>query len=273
MAPAAKVPLLDHKLQQIVEAEDLIEGTHDHKATVEIFETFPKEELFSAPVEELRRSVIGLVQLRESKNVRLFVRRDLFNRSVAIVVALPRDRFNAPLRKQLQQLFLDRYNGTSVDYHLALGETDPAQIYFTVWVTEGEIPEVPFLQLEQEVVAMTRTWQDRVTDELTARVGEQEAKRMAGHLGLPIPRLLPAHRCSSALPQATSSSSTSKYRIRRRARHRPAERGRRARTVTRSPGLPSIGARDKMPLSGFMPHLVALGLTHRRRGPDPAQRR
>ncbi len=132
MAPASEVPLLDHKLNQIIEAEDLIEGTHDHKATVEIFESFPKEELFTAPVDELRQAVQGLVQLRESQHVKLFVRRDLFNRSVAIVVALPRDRFNARLRMRLQQLFLDRFNGTSVDYLLALGETDPAQIYFTV---------------------------------------------------------------------------------------------------------------------------------------------
>ncbi len=258
MAPAAQVPLLDHKLQQIVEAEDLIEGTHDHKATVEIFETFPKEELFSAPVEELRRSVIGLVQLRESQNVRLFLRRDLFNRSVAIVVALPRDRFNGPLRKRLQQLFLDRFNGTSVDYHLALGETDPAQIYFTVWVTEGEIPEVPFRQLEQEVVAMTTTWQDRVTDELTTRVGEQEAKRMAAAWA---PRFPDYYRTSVQLGIAAGDimELDKQYRSGEELviglQNEVPEPGR--DTLTR---LTVYRRRDKMPLSGFMPHLVALGL-------------
>ncbi|MCP4304246.1 MAG: NAD-glutamate dehydrogenase [bacterium] len=179
MTPAAAVPLLNHKIQQILEAEDLIEGTHDHKAAIEIFESFPKEELFSSPVAEIQRSVMGLVRLRESEHVKLFVRRDLLNRNVAIVVALPRDRFNARLRKNLQKLFMDRFQGTSVDYLLALGEIDPAQIHFTVWVDGGEIPEISFEDLEQEVAAMTRTWEDRVREQLIERVGEDEGIRMA----------------------------------------------------------------------------------------------
>jgi len=258
MAPASKVPLLEHKLQQIVKAEDLIVGTHDYKATVEIFETFPKEELFSAPVEELRRSVIGLVQLRESQNVRLFVRRDLFNRSVAIVVALPRDRFNAALRKRLQQLFFERFNGTSVDYHLALGESDPAQIYFTVWVTEGEIPEVSFGELEKEVIVMTRTWQDRVADELAHRVGDEEALRMATTWA---PRFPDYYKTSVQLEIAAGDIMALDRQYRSGdslvigLQNEAPDSGR--DTLTR---LTVYRRGDKMPLSGIMPHLVALGL-------------
>ncbi len=258
MAPASRVPLLDHKLQQIVEAEDLIEGTHDHKATVEIFESFPKEELFSAPVDELRRSVVGLVQLRESQHVKLFVRRDLLNRSVAIVVALPRDRFNAPLRKRLQQLFLDRFNGTSVDYLLALGETDPAQIYFTVWVAAGEVPEVPFGELEQEVVAMTRTWEDRVREELVARVGEHEGARLARTWA---PRLPEYYRASVQLGiaagdilQLDRQDESGDDLVIGLQNEVPASVG---DNLTR---LTVYRRGDKMPLSAIMPHLEALGL-------------
>ncbi len=258
MAPASKVPLLDHKLQQIVEAEDLIEGTHDHKVTVEIFESFPKEELFSAPTEELHRSVVGLVQLRESQHVKLFVRRDLFNRSVAIVVALPRDRFNAPLRKRLQQLFLDRFNGTSVDYLLALGETDPAQIYFTVWVAAGEIPEVPFGELEQEVAAMTRTWADRVREELSARVGETEGARLANTWA---PRFPEYYRTSVQLCVAAGDI----INLDRQEQTgddlviglQNEEQGQHGDPLTR---LTVYLRGDKLPLSAIMPHLEALGL-------------
>ncbi len=268
MAPASKVPLLEHKLQQIVEAEDLIEGTHDHKATVEIFETFPKEELFSAPVEELRRSVIGLVQLRESQNVRLFVRRDLFNRSVAIVVALPRDRFNAALRKRLQQLFIERFNGTSVDYHLALGETDPAQIYFTVWVTEGEIPEVSFGDLEKDVVVMTRTWQDRVADELAHRVDGEEALRMAKTWA---PRFPDYYQTSVQLGIAAGDIMALDRQYRSDdslvigLQNEAPDSGR--DTLTR---LTVYRRGDKMPLSGDHAAPGGIGVTYRRRGADPS---
>ena len=258
MAPASTVPILDHKLRRIVEAEDLIEGTHDHKTTVEIFESFPKEELFSAPFEELRRSVNGLVQLRESQHVKLFVRRDLFNRSVAIVVALPRDRFNAALRKDLQRLFLDRFNGSSVDYLLSLGETDPAQIYFTVWVTDGDIPEVRFGELEQEVIAMTRTWEDRVREELVARIGDDEGTRIAR---IWAPRFPDSYRTSVQLGIAAGDI----MNLERQERgsddlvigiqnEKPSVDG---ETLTR---LTVYRRGDKLPLSAIMPHLEALGL-------------
>jgi len=258
MAPASHVPLLDHKLLQIIEAEDLIEGTHDHKATVGIFESFPKEELFSAPVDELRRAVVGLMQLQETQHVKLFVRRDLHNRSVASVVALPRDRFNAPLRKRLQQLFLDRFNGSSVDYQLALGETDPAQIYFTVWVTDGEIPEVSFGELEQEVVAMTRTWEDHVREELVARVGDDEAGRLAHKWA---PRFPEYYQTSVQLgiaagdiiklDQQDQTGDDLVIGIQNEDTGDPGER------LTR---LSIYHRGGKLPLSTIMPHLEALGL-------------
>jgi glutamate dehydrogenase len=258
MTPASSVPLLDHKLEQIIAAEDLIAGTHDHKATVEIFESFPKEELFSAPTAAIHRSVAGLMRLRESQHVKLFIRRDLLNRSVAIVVALPRDRFNARLRKRLQRLFMDRFNGTSVDYQLSLGEVDPAQIHFTVWVAGGEVPEVPFEDLEQEVVAMTRTWEDRLREELISRVGEDEGIRLTRVWAGRFPDY---YQTSVELPIAAGdvirldeqnqSGNDLVIGLQNETGDGTAD------VLTR---LTVYCRGDKLPLSAIMPHLEALGL-------------
>jgi NAD-specific glutamate dehydrogenase len=152
MAPAAKTPLLHHKLEQILAAEDLIPGSHDYKEVIQLFESFPKDELFQASAQELRKLVSGLLKLEKHAGIRVLVRRDLFGRSVTVIVALPRDRFNAELRKRLQDLFVTRFHGSSVDYHLSLSETESARIFFVVHVDEGvQIPEVPYEELEQEV--------------------------------------------------------------------------------------------------------------------------
>ena len=63
MEPAAKTPLLHHKLEQVLTAEDLIPGSHDYKAATTLFESFPKDELFQASAGELRRLISGLLQL------------------------------------------------------------------------------------------------------------------------------------------------------------------------------------------------------------------
>ena len=180
MEPATKTPLLHHKLEQILAAEDLIPGSHDYKTVVELFGTFPKDELFQGSAEELRTLVVGLLQFEEQAGIRVMVRKDLFGRQVSIVVALPRERFTATLRKRLQDMFVERFHGVTVDYHLSLGETESAKIFFTVHVEAGvQIPEIPHEELEAEVERLARTWDDDLADALAARLGEQSGRALA----------------------------------------------------------------------------------------------
>ena len=178
MERAGDVPIARRKLQQVLAAEDLAPGSHDYKVTVALVENFPLDELLSAEPDVLRATVVQLLELQEQRKVRLFAHRDIFGRSVSLLVALPRDSFNAELRQRLQELFMERFRGSSVDYHLALGETDPAQIHFRIHVTEGQIPDVPFAELEQEVVALARTWGDRLLERLAALHGEERGRTL-----------------------------------------------------------------------------------------------
>jgi glutamate dehydrogenase len=178
MERASSVPILRRKLAEIVQAEDLIEGSHDHKTIVQLFEGFSKHDLFAAPTPALQHDLVALLALQEQQRVRLLVRRDLLQRSVSILVALPRDRFNSALRRDLQELFMERFNGTSVEYHLALGDADPAQVHFTVWVEWGSIPEVSIDELEEEVYELARSWKDRLAEVLARTGGEAWARRL-----------------------------------------------------------------------------------------------
>jgi len=180
MEPALKTPLLHHKLEQILTAEDMIPGSHDYKAATALFESFPKDELFQASTSELRGLISGLLELERHAGIRVLVRRDLYGRSISIVVALPRDRFNSDLRKRLQRLFVERFRGSSVDYHLSLGESESARIFFTVHVDAGvRIPDVPFEELEAEVERLARTWDDDLRDALIGRVGPERGAALA----------------------------------------------------------------------------------------------
>ena len=169
MLEAASIPILSGKMEQVLEEDDLIEGSHDHKAMVQIFNSFPKDELWSMSVEDLRRSIHALQAAEQRERVRLFVNPDLLERSVSLMVVMPRERFSAALRRRLQRLFLERFEGSNVDYQLSLGEGGPARIHFTVWVAGGVVPEVPFDELQQEVIELSRTWKDRLAEVASER--------------------------------------------------------------------------------------------------------
>jgi glutamate dehydrogenase len=179
LTPAAEIPVLRRKLQSVLELQDVIEGSHDYKSIIQIFETFPKDDLFAMAVEPLNEMLGELVETEENLAVRLFVRRDLLDRAVSVLVTIPRDRFNGALRKQLQTLFLERFGGTSIDYRLALGESGDARIHFSVWTAEGAPVDLDVLELEREVVALARSWDDRVFNELTGVTDEVVARRLS----------------------------------------------------------------------------------------------
>ena len=230
---ASRTPLLRRKLHAVIEAEGLIEGSHDYKSTVAAFESFPRDELFQAPVDALRAELVAAARAEEAQRVTLTVRRDAASRNITVMVAMPGDRMSTELRIRLQDLLAARYGAESVEYHLALVEGAAAQLFFLLHIPAEGGPEVQLDELEHEVARLARTWDDRLLDELVARHGDAEGRRLAAaiRLGCPTttrPRPRPSWRwststCSSASPRASRSPSgcrTSCLRTRRPARGR-----------------------------------------------------
>ncbi len=122
---ASETPLLHRKLRQALEAEDLIEGSHDYKAAVTLFDSFPKEELFSAPVDDLRRAVVALTGLEGTERVRLLGRHAPDGRSVSLILSLPRSRYSAPLVAKMTKLLRKRFGTDGVEAHHVHGRGRP----------------------------------------------------------------------------------------------------------------------------------------------------
>jgi glutamate dehydrogenase len=184
--PASQTPLLHRKLRQILRSEDLIEGSHDYKAAVSLFDSFPKDELFAASTDDLRGAVVALLGL-QGEQVRLLGRRDRDARSASLIVALPRPRYDDELMARLHDLFRQRFATDAVDSHLVLGEGDRVQAHFRVHASQG-LPDVDFRELEREVVAATRTWDDELRDALVARHGSMQGRVLATEWSTRFPR-------------------------------------------------------------------------------------
>ena len=129
---ASETPLLHRKLRQALDAEDLIEGSHDYKAAVALFDSFPKEELFSAPVDDLRRAVVALTGLEGTERVRLLGRRAPDGRSVSLILSLPRSRYSAPLVAKMTKLLRKRFGTDGVEAHHVMDEGARVRVHFFV---------------------------------------------------------------------------------------------------------------------------------------------
>lgn len=184
--PASETPVLHRKLRRVLEAEDLIEGSHDYKAAIALFDTFPKDELFAAPVDDLRRAVVALLALEGTDRVRLLGRRARDGRSSSFILALPRDRYRAVLVERVTRLFKRRFKAKDVEAQHMLGEGgNRVRVHFLVHSVDG-LPNIENAELEREVVQLARTWDDALRDALTERFGAARGRLLrsiwAGHL-------------------------------------------------------------------------------------------
>ena len=219
--PASQTPLLNRKLRQILRHEDLIEGSHDYKAAVTLFDSFPKDELFSARTEDLRRAVVELLSL-EGDRVRLLGRRSGDGRSVSLIAALPAARYDAELLDAFIELLRERFATDAVDTQTVLGEGERVRVHATVHAQSG-VPDVPLRDLEQELIALTRTWEDGLREQLVERFGAARGSALAATWG---PRF-PAYYRASVKPaiavadvQLLRPAGDGGAAVRRRARER-----------------------------------------------------
>jgi glutamate dehydrogenase len=185
--PAGSIPVLRRKLREVLEHEDVVEGSYDERVLVALFEAMPLHELFQADTDDLRRTLVRLLEASRRQEVRVLVRTYGMPRSAAVVVSLPRGRFNAAVRQRIQSLLTERFEATSVDYHLSMMEGDQPILHFVLHTGRREMPTVPADALEQEVRRITRTWHDDLFDALVAAHGADQGRRLLDRYGPNLP--------------------------------------------------------------------------------------
>ena len=171
--PASQTPLLHRKLRSILASEDLIEGSHDYKAAIALFDSFPKDELLAAPVADLRRAVVALLGNVAPDRVRVLGRVHPDGRGASLIVDLPKSRYDASVLARLRELVGRRVGSRTVDAHEVLGEGDRVQIHLTAHTPEGGLEALSLPALQREIGDVTRTWDDRAREALVARHGER----------------------------------------------------------------------------------------------------
>ncbi len=171
------IPLLRLKMQKIFKRSGFPPGSHDGKALLNILETYPRDELFQASEDHLFETALGILHLQERQRVALFLRRDDFERFMSCQIFVPRDRFSTVLRKKVQKVLEDAFNGEQLAYYTQLGDQPLARLHVKIQTTPGKIPDYNFDDIEADLVEVTRSWDDKLLQKLTLAFGEEKGLR------------------------------------------------------------------------------------------------
>ena len=190
------IPLVRQRYERVMAESGLKPTGHSGKALKHILETLPRDELFQSSAEELYRLGTGVLGLQERVRSKLFLRRDRYGRFYSVLVYIPRERFNTEVRHRVEAMLRRVLHADHVDANVLIGDSPLAQVHLIVRPRAGEAFEVDQAQLERELAAIVRNWQDDLRDALVARHGEQPGLELAARYG----RALPAGYIEDATP-------------------------------------------------------------------------
>jgi glutamate dehydrogenase len=160
------IPLLRQKVATVIAHAGAAEASHSSKALTNVLETFPRDELFQITEGQLLDWSRGVVDLELRPRVRVFARPDRFDRFVSALVYVPRDRFSTKLRIEIGRLLSSAYDGHVSAFTPYFPEGPLVRVHFMIGREGRPLPAVDRADLERQINASARTFDDKLTDVL-----------------------------------------------------------------------------------------------------------
>ncbi|MCM3265475.1 NAD-glutamate dehydrogenase [Streptomyces thermoviolaceus] len=177
-----RVPVIRRKVEEVLERSGFSPNSHDGRDLLQILETYPRDELFQTPVDELQSIVTSVLYLQERRRLRLYLRQDEYGRYYSALVYLPRDRYTTGVRLRIIDILKEELGGTSVDFTAWNTESVLSRLHFVVRVPQGsELPELSDAdkeRIEARLAEAARSWADAFSEALTAELGEERAAEL-----------------------------------------------------------------------------------------------
>jgi len=167
------IPLIRRKAAYVVARSRVPENSFASKQLRDILHGLPRDELFQSGEEELYTLCNGIRGLRDQTQLRLFLRRDRYGRFYSFLVYLPRERFSRELRDRIGNALAELCQGLSVDRSVEFLRGDRTRVHYIVRTPPGTRLALSAAEIEQHLIALTRSWRDQLRELLLGDGGPE----------------------------------------------------------------------------------------------------
>ncbi|MFQ3186407.1 MAG: glutamate dehydrogenase [Marinomonas primoryensis] len=168
------IPLLRKKLDIIVQKADVDPNSHKGKNLKHILNSYPRDEMLQAPVEELFGTIESILAIQERRQLRVFLRKDIYGRFLNALVYVPRDRYNTELRMKMQDILMSACNGTSSEFNVQFSQLVLARVNFTIQIADPkQSPTIVAEDIQRKMQDAMSSWEDKLLNALHKSHGEE----------------------------------------------------------------------------------------------------
>jgi glutamate dehydrogenase len=177
------IPLLRGKVSAVIERSGLNVENHEGKELAKVLDRFPRAELFQSSIRDLFNTSMAVNKIQERRQIRLFVRYDMYRKFVSCLVYTPKDIYRTDLRLKVEKLLCDAFGAEESEFTTFFSESILARTHFVLRVNPDNEFDVNIKALEEEVLQVTMTWKEHLNNHLVEEYGEEQGAKLLDQYG------------------------------------------------------------------------------------------
>lgn len=160
----SSIPLIRQKTAKVIKEANLIEGNHNFKELLEVFETFPKTDLFQMEYKEILEISLGITLISGRSIVRYFSAIDATKRFINSFIFVPKDYFNSAIRKNIKIILEQEYGGEVLEFYVHTVNSNLVRVNMIVSIEGKELEKISDSQIEKKLIMICQSWQGKLKE-------------------------------------------------------------------------------------------------------------
>lgn len=174
------VPIIRKKLDYILEAEEVLPNSHDHKEIVSILGSIPKSQVLRQPVDVLYKNVKMILGMQRRREARIAIYSEPNERHFSILVVIPKKKYSGGVRSKILRFLADYFSASTESIELSTSTSAEPLTVLHYHVPNMHVrSQLSTEELEAKIIDLTNTWDDKLHIELVQKYGKATGKFLA----------------------------------------------------------------------------------------------
>ncbi len=173
----SNVPALRRRLEKALSALHIPKDSHDYRKTVEIFNTFPKVELFFMDQQELVQTVRSFTLLYRQGAVKVVAARSLAVRGLTLLLIMPREFYSTEYTLRLETYLCRFFQSPTAKSRIIHISSEYMSLHVSVQPAKSEL-HFDLERLERGLTNVARPWRARFRMLLEREYGDETCRAL-----------------------------------------------------------------------------------------------
>ncbi len=176
--PTLSVPVLRERIDAALDSLSIPRGCHDYRKAVEIFNTFPKVELFFMDAQTLQDTARSFAYLYRSGSVKVIFTRSLSLQGLTLLLIMPREFYNSEDFKRIEAHLL-RFFKAPLAVSRIVNITGSYLSLHVRLTPQDQDASFDLERLEKGLTGLVRPWSQRLKAVLQSHYGPENGKKIS----------------------------------------------------------------------------------------------